>query len=76
VYKLAAHPEVVADGRTGFLAESRKDFEEQLRELISDEGLRSRMGREGREWASRFNWKRCAEEFEKLFKKVLVRRRR
>ncbi len=70
-YRLAAHPEVVNDGVTGFLVENRDEFGERVRELIGDRELRERMGREGREWAKRFNWMNCAKEFEKLFERVI-----
>lgn len=71
VYKMAAHPEVVNDGKSGHLATGREDFEKHLRELITNPDRREREGREGREWAKNFTWKKCAEEFERLFTRVL-----
>ncbi len=70
-YRLAAHPEVVNDGVTGFLARKPDEFASRLMQLARDPELRSSMGISGREWARRFNWLSCAKEFERLFKEVL-----
>lgn len=70
-YKLAAHPEVVLDGKTGFLATSRTELESSILKLIKDKDLREQTGQAGREWARRFNWMNCAKEFEKLFIRII-----
>ena len=69
-YDLAAHPEVVKPGETGFLVKDQESFENNLRELVADPGLRERMGAKGREWAGRFNWMDCARNFERLLEDV------
>lgn len=45
--------EIVRDGENGFLARSQEEWYEMLRILLSDEGLRARMGRKGRETVER-----------------------
>jgi len=75
-YRLAAHPEVVNDGVTGYLARDRDEFERRTREVVTNSDLRMKMGAEGRVWAKRFNWMDCAREFEKLFEKVIERRKK
>lgn len=72
-YRLAAHPEVVRDGVTGFLARNRSEFEGHLRQLIESRQTREQMGANGKQWARKFNWMDCAREFEKLFTEVLSR---
>ncbi len=69
-YGLAAHPEVVNDGVTGFLVKNKPEFESKLRNLIEDESLREKMGSEGAEWAKKFNWMDCARGFERLFEGI------
>jgi len=66
VYNLAAHPEVVSNGESGFLVNTNLEFEEKLRLLASDASLRDNLGAEGKTWARKFTWKKCASEFEKL----------
>ena len=75
-YRLAAHPEVVNDGASGFLVKNREELQERLKSLITNAELREEMGIEGRRWAAQFTWRRCAERFAELFEEVLQRRSR
>ncbi|MCX6645448.1 MAG: glycosyltransferase family 4 protein [bacterium] len=70
-YKLAAHPEVVKDGVTGFLVKDKSEFRLKLRELIREGKLREELGSKGPAWAKRFNWMACARGFEGLFGEVV-----
>jgi len=72
-YNLAAHPEVVNDGVTGFLVETNREFRDAVGKLIRDEELRVRMGGEGKVWAQKFNWMNCAKEFERLFAGIVTK---
>jgi glycosyltransferase involved in cell wall biosynthesis len=73
-YDLAAHPEVVDAPNTGILAKNHSEFENGLRKLIQDKEFRERLGARGREWAKKFNWMKCAKEFEELFEDIVSRR--
>ena len=70
-YKLAAHPEVVNDGVTGFLVNNNKELRDAVSKLILDADLRTTMGNEGKLWAAKFNWMDCAKEFEKMFECII-----
>jgi glycosyltransferase involved in cell wall biosynthesis len=76
VYNMAAHPEVVKSGKSGYLSNNKEEFESQLRSLIESPELRVQMGEVGQEWAKTFNWMDCAREFEKLFSEILSKRSR
>lgn len=60
-----AVPEVVPDGRAGFLVDPRnpRALAEALLRLIGDDRLRARMGAAGRRRARRFAWPRVARSF-------------
>jgi len=73
-YRLAAHPEVVNDGVSGFLVSGRKELREKLGRLIEDKDSREQAGKEGADWAKLFNWMKCANEFETYFEEILRRR--
>lgn len=63
-------PEAVADGETGFVVESGRPeaLAGALRRLLSDEALRTRMGRLGRERAlERFSWDAVAAAMERIY---------
>ena len=70
-YDVAAHPEVIEAGQTGFLAKDRADFEDKLKKLIRERELREHMGKRAREWAKKFNWRDCAKKVEQLFERIL-----
>jgi glycosyltransferase involved in cell wall biosynthesis len=70
-YNIAAHPEVVKDGETGFLVNDNGELRRKLMELVSDSTLRERMGSEGRKWARKFNWVSTAEGLVGVFKREL-----
>jgi glycosyltransferase involved in cell wall biosynthesis len=57
-------PEIVADGRTGFLVEpgNVEQLQERISVLLADKVLAERMGRAARESVlERFTWDKCAE---------------
>src|SRR5690606_41819644 len=63
----------VVDGPTGFLV-PHGDVEalaDRLTRLLTDAGLRERLGREARAFAERFSWDRAAEQTEAHLEQVL-----
>ncbi len=68
-------PEVVEDGGSGFLLQSKDDaaeLAEKILELLKDEGLRERLGRRGREVACQnFAFDRIARLQEEVFDAVM-----
>lgn len=70
-------PEVVRDGRTGFLftAGDHEALAARLVALLRDRGRAERMGREARADAlARFSMSACAERFERLYERVRAAR--
>ena len=58
--------DIVKDGETGLLVEQRNAhaLAEAIRKLLSDEALRSRLGRQGFEHAREyFDWNRIMDEW-------------
>lgn len=63
----SAIPEVA--GNAGILVDPQKksDLEEAIIKVISDEGLRTRLGEEGKRQAKKFSWQKSAREILKLY---------
>ena len=69
------HPEFVAHGTTGFLADSEADLEQKLALLIGDDNLRERMSAAATSHVSQFDWKRITLQWEDIFRAAVDRRR-
>ena len=69
-------PEVVADGRTGFLVDAANPvpgLKEKVRRLLTDDALRREMGARGRERVrKRFSWDRTAAMWLEVLKKEQI----
>ena len=65
---------VVDDGVTGVLVDGwdPADYAEVLDRLLSDEGLRKKMGEAAVVWAKRFSWDATVRRYLELYKGVLV----
>lgn len=70
VYKIGAHHEVVVDKKTGFLAETVREFDDYLEILAEDDRLRDKMGREAAEHTKKFTWASSVKLLEDVIKKV------
>ena len=66
--------ETVANGKTGFLADSEEEFKEKIKVLTGDEGLRAMMGEEGRQRAIEvFSLEQMFDKTIDLYKKLLAK---
>lgn len=68
-------PDVVQDGRTGFLVEPADDaaLAERLVELHDNPGLRARMGEQGRRFVQEhFEWSSCTARMEQVYQRVMA----
>jgi spore coat protein SA len=78
--RLGGIPEAVCDGVNGLLLERQDDLgelAEKILLLLSDEGMRQRFGRQGREWVSQhFSWQEVAQQQEDVYNAVIGRRAR
>lgn len=60
-------PESVIDGETGFAAASNEELLVRLEQLLGDEALRSRLGRNGRRHSLQFDWDVITRRWEEIF---------
>jgi glycosyltransferase involved in cell wall biosynthesis len=60
-------PETVLHGESGFLAESEDEMYSYLSVLLQNEGLRTRMGRAGRQHSLKFDWDLIAAAWANTF---------
>jgi glycosyltransferase involved in cell wall biosynthesis len=66
-YKIGAHPEIVQDGRTGYLALNEEEFAAYVSKLVADPELRSELGSNGRQFAaSNFPWSKAIDQYAKI----------
>lgn len=67
-------PEVVVNGRTGFLVKPADsgEIEQKLSKLIEDKALREKMGKEGRKFVEEnYDWNDSVEQMYRLYKDIL-----
>lgn len=69
-YKIGAHPEVVVEKKTGFLAETAREFTDHLTVLVENDRLRERMGRKAAGHTTKFSWNSSVELLEDVIRKV------
>lgn len=64
--------EEILDNKTGFIVEqgNEKLYKERLLQLMKDEKLREQMGRNAKDFVSRFSIERVTEDWYKLFKEL------
>lgn len=67
-------PEVILDGKTGFVLDSPNDLQgltNRLVRMLSDERVRSRFGEAARAWTERqFNWGKTVREVRKIIREL------
>lgn len=63
-YNIAAHPEVVLEGKTGFLVRSRSEFRRNIEYLIEHPKIRKKMSEKCIVFAKKFSWKKNVEILE------------
>ncbi|MDP3992362.1 MAG: NAD-dependent epimerase/dehydratase family protein [Nanoarchaeota archaeon] len=69
-YKMGAIPEVIVDGKTGFLVENFSELKKRAEELIKNKKARTTMGKEALKFSKIFNWDKSVKEYEKLFEAI------
>ncbi|GAI00268.1 unnamed protein product, partial [marine sediment metagenome] len=70
-YRIGAHPEVSADGKTGFVVDNAQEFLKKLDILISNLKLRLEMGKNGAEYVKKFSWENSVKKYDKVVKNIL-----
>lgn len=66
--------DAVVDGKTGFLVEygDVDAFAARVGQILSDDRLRTELGREAVKWAGQFDWDRSAESILKIMERLVV----
>jgi glycosyltransferase involved in cell wall biosynthesis len=70
--------DAVREGETGFLVEAGQPeaLAQGMRQLLEQPELRQRLGRQGREWARRFDWDQIARDQEEVYLRAAAANRR
>lgn len=72
--RIGGVPEVVKDGKTGFLVEPKNvdELAKAIAKLIENPSLREKLGQEGRKFVKEnYNWSKNAQQMEKLYKRII-----
>ncbi len=70
-YDIGAHPEVLIDGKTGFIVSDRDEFAEKIKLLASNHELRKTVGDNARDFVKKFYWQNSIDSYEKEISKIL-----
>lgn len=70
----AAAKEVIKNKQTGFVANNLDEFKKYLESLLKNTKLRNSMGTKASIFAKKFTWEKTAQEYEKIFKKLLQKK--
>lgn len=73
-YKVFSIPEVIQDKKTGFLANNYPEFKKFAEILIKDKILKKKMGKSALLFSKNFAWDKKAEEYEKLFENINLKK--
>lgn len=70
--------DAVREGETGLLVEAGQPdaLSQGMRQLLDQPELRQRLGRQGREWARRFNWDQIARDQEAVYLRMAEENRK
>lgn len=73
--KVGGNPEIIKDGKNGFLAEPEdiEDLASKMQMLLEDDQMRERMGREALKMVKRYDWREIARQYESLYKEMISR---
>lgn len=65
-------PEVVKDGENGYLVQPKevKGLIDAISNLMEDEALRAKMGREGRKTVKDYTWEKSASEINRIYERL------
>jgi glycosyltransferase involved in cell wall biosynthesis len=69
-FRVGGLVESVIDGTTGLLVDDPAGFERALRDVLTDAGLRERLGAAARGHAARYSWDGTTEEFGRVLERV------
>ncbi len=67
-------PETVVDGETGYLVGSDQELYDRLRELLSSQELRQKLGKAGRLLSETFDWDLITKRWEAIFQQLISRK--
>ncbi|MBM3705949.1 MAG: glycosyltransferase, partial [Actinobacteria bacterium] len=70
-YSIGAHPEILENGKTGFIVKDRDEFAEKIKLLAADKKMRIQMGENAGEFIKKFYWQNSIEQYDAEIRKIL-----
>jgi GT2 family glycosyltransferase/glycosyltransferase involved in cell wall biosynthesis len=70
-YNIGAHPEIMLDGKTGYIVENQEQFEAKVLSLAADKKKRTEMGQCAKEFVKKFSWQNSIDNYDTEIRKVL-----
>ncbi|MGZ8891306.1 MAG: glycosyltransferase, partial [Nitrososphaeraceae archaeon] len=74
-YNIGAHPEVVINGKTGFIVKNKNEFAEKITLLSENKNLREKMGRNAQDFIKKFTWQNSIDNYDNEIRKILSTKR-
>lgn len=74
-YNIGAHPEVVINGKTGFIVKNKNEFAEKITLLSENKNLREKMGRNAQDFIKKFTWQNSIDSYDNEIRKILSTKR-
>ncbi len=70
-YNIGAHPEIMENGRTGYIVTDGEEFFEKVKLLAADRELRMDMGSYAGSFVQKFSWQNSIDEYDSHIRKIL-----
>ena len=70
-YNIGAHPEIMQNGKTGYIVNDADSFAEKAMLLARDKDMRLRMGNYAKSFIDIFNWQNSINKYDQQIRKIL-----
>ncbi|MBN1298762.1 MAG: glycosyltransferase [Actinobacteria bacterium] len=70
-YDIGAHPEIMENGKTGYIVSAPEEFAEKIRVLCADKGLREYMGAYAGQFVKKFYWQNSIDAYDLQIRQIL-----
>jgi GT2 family glycosyltransferase/glycosyltransferase involved in cell wall biosynthesis len=70
-YNIGAHPEVLVNGKTGFIVNNKEEFKQKIEILSENSPQRKKIGENAKEFVKRFYWQNAIDRYDREVRKIL-----
>jgi len=70
-YNAGSIPEVIINGKTGFVAKNERELRSYAKKLVEDKKLRKKMGKKALKFSKNFRWDEITKKYEQVFRGII-----